>query len=142
MAQSFTFIGTITAIGQTTSREGNGKTYYSRTIRLVEDPMEEWPKKAEFAFQGDKCQLLDLYKEGQEAEIKFNIRGVEYLKNGEQKFFQTLEAWSIQKVGASTSAPTTPTQTIVTHQRPAPTPPAQKQNVPQFEAGTEDDLPF
>jgi hypothetical protein len=56
-----------------------------------------------FQVTQDKCSMLDSFNEGDEIKVQFNLRGREW--NGPQgiKFFNTLEAWRIEKVAAGSS---------------------------------------
>jgi hypothetical protein len=60
-----------------------------------------------FQVTQDKCTMLDQFRDGDEIRVQFNLRGREW--NGPQgiKYFNTLEAWRIEKVqgGNSSSAP-------------------------------------
>ena len=56
----------------------------------------EYPQVIQFEMVQDRCELLDTFKDGQEVEIHFDLRGREW-KNpqGEIKYFNTLQAWKI-----------------------------------------------
>jgi single-strand DNA-binding protein len=53
-----------------------------------------------FQINQDKCNILDKFKEGQEVEVSFNLRGREW--NG--KYFTNLEAWKVFGVQGETAA--------------------------------------
>jgi hypothetical protein len=57
-----------------------------------------------FQVTQDKCTMLDSFNHGDEIKVQFNLRGREW--NGPQgiKYFNTLEAWRIEKVGAGQSS--------------------------------------
>jgi len=49
----------------------------------------------------DKCSLIDAANVNDQIEVSFNLRGREWTSPaGEVKYFNTLEAWRIEKVGA------------------------------------------
>jgi len=49
------------------------------------------------------CDLLDKFEVGQEVEVKFDVKGKKYEKNGEVRYFNTLAAWKIEFVGVGTA---------------------------------------
>ncbi len=53
-----------------------------------------------FTFSGDKCDLLDDFRHGQEVIITFNLFGVRWFdsKNGTEKFSNRISAYKIEKV--------------------------------------------
>lgn len=50
-------------------------------------------------FTGDKVNALDGYSVGDEVRVEFNLRGRETNRNGESKFWNSLDAWKIEAVG-------------------------------------------
>jgi len=56
----------------------------------------EYPQVIQFEIVQDRCEMLDQFKDGQQVEIHFDLRGREW-KNpqGEIKYFNTLQAWKI-----------------------------------------------
>ena len=56
----------------------------------------EYPQVIQFEMVQDRCELLDQFKEGQQVEIFFDLRGREWTSpQGEIKYFNTLQAWKI-----------------------------------------------
>ena len=56
----------------------------------------EYPQVIQFELVQDRCELLDQFKEGQQVEISFDLRGREWTNpQGEIKYFNTLQAWKI-----------------------------------------------
>lgn len=47
------------------------------------------------------CSDFDAFKEGDEVEVCFNIRGREHTLNDDVKYFNTLEVWRITKINKS-----------------------------------------
>ena len=93
---------------------------------VVSDTSSMYPQDILFQSVQDKCSMLDGYNEGDQVEVSFNLRGREWTSpQGEVKYFNTLDAWRIEKLGASTPA-TTPTSSA----------PATE------ESADDDDLPF
>lgn len=96
--------------------------FSKRTFVVATD--DKFPQEIEFQLTQDKCDYLDYYKVGEQVNVSLNIRGRKWdSPSGETKYFNTLEAWKIEKVG---SAPQ-PQQ-------------AQPSSTPANEE--EDDLPF
>lgn len=53
-----------------------------------------------FQAVNDRCDLLDDYQDGDEMSVEFNVRGREWTSpSGEVKYFNTLDAWKIERVG-------------------------------------------
>lgn len=66
---------------------------------FVIETQDQYPQQVMFQLTQDKCDYLDVYKVGEQLEISFNVRGREWVSPaGETKFFNTLEAWKIQRV--------------------------------------------
>jgi hypothetical protein len=81
--------------------------FQKREFVLTTDISTPYPQYVIFQITQDKCAILDTFNEGEEIKVQFNLRGREW--NGPQgiKFFNSLEAWKIEKVGAGNlSAPT------------------------------------
>jgi hypothetical protein len=92
----------------------------------------DYPQHVTFQLNQDKCSLIDNINIDSDVEVHFNLRGREWVnKEGETKYFNTIEAWKVKAVGAtSAQADTAVTQEnpTVTQANPTVTP--------------EDDLPF
>lgn len=72
--------------------------FQKREFVLTTETNTPYPQHVSFQVTQDKCTLLDSYSEGDELRVQFNLRGREW--NGPQgvKYFNTLEAWRIEKV--------------------------------------------
>lgn len=81
--------------------------FQKREFVLTTEANTPYPQHVSFQVTQDKCSLLDAYREGDELRIQFNLRGREW--NGPQgvKYFNTLEAWRIERSnsGAPGAAP-------------------------------------
>ena len=80
---------------------------------FVIETQDQYPQQVMFQATQEKCALLDNIGAGQQVEVSFNLRGREWTSpSGEVKYFNTLEAWKIEKVGETVQeqpkAPTTP----------------------------------
>lgn len=69
---------------------------------VVTDNGSMYPQEILFQSVQDKCSMLDGYNEGDQVEVSFNLRGREWVSpTGEIKYFNTLDAWRIDKVGGA-----------------------------------------
>ena len=109
--------------------------FQKREFVVTTEGNTPYPQHVSFQVTQDKCSMLDQFREGDELRIQFNLRGREW--NGPQgvKYFNTLEAWRLEKVqgGAAPSA-----GAPASHSGTAPASPA-------FSGGNlndNDDLPF
>ena len=67
---------------------------------FVIETADQYPQQIEFQLTQDKCDYLDAYKVGEQVNVSLNIRGRAWTNpQGEVKYFNTLEAWKIEKVG-------------------------------------------
>jgi hypothetical protein len=67
---------------------------------VINDASSMYPQDIMFQSVQDKCSMLDGYSEGENVEVSFNLRGREWTSpQGEVKYFNTLDAWRIEKVG-------------------------------------------
>jgi hypothetical protein len=65
-----------------------------------------YPQDILFQATQDKCSLLDSVKVQDQIEVSFNLRGREWTSpTGEVKYFNSLEAWRIEKAGQGTVIP-------------------------------------
>jgi hypothetical protein len=117
--------------------------FTKRDFVLTTDASTPYPQQVSFQLTQDKCASIDALNRGEEVKVHFNLRGREW--NGPQgvKYFNTLEAWKVEKVAAGTSAAASTTG--------AAKAPAANTNVaapaapsePVFHASNDnDDLPF
>jgi len=54
-----------------------------------------------FQATGDKCDLLNKYKVGDEVKVHFNIRGNKWENAGKVAYFTNLDAWRIESAGGN-----------------------------------------
>jgi len=75
--------------------------FQKREFVLSTELNTPYPQHISFQVTQDKCALLDNYNPGDELRVQFNLRGREW--NGPQgiKYFNTLEAWRIEKSGGA-----------------------------------------
>ena len=101
--------------------------FAKREFVLTEDS-SMYPQDIMFQLTQDKCNLLDGINVNDRVSVSFNLRGREWTSpTGEVKYFNTLEAWRIDKIGVSIPPATQPS--------PSPSQPSIMDEVA-------DDLPF
>jgi hypothetical protein len=98
---SFELFGTLK---QKTETQVVSDKFSKRDFILTTDTATQYPQFISLQVTQDKCGLLDQFQVGEELKVSFNLRGREW--NGPQgvKYFNTLEAWRIER--ASAAAPT------------------------------------
>lgn len=70
---------------------------FNKQSFVVSDPEEKYPQEVQFECVKDKVQMLNEIRTGDKVTVHFNVRGREW--NG--KHFVNLEAWKINRLGAS-----------------------------------------
>ncbi|MCF8424572.1 MAG: DUF3127 domain-containing protein [Bacteroidia bacterium] len=108
--------------------------FQKRDFVLATDLSTPYPQYVSFQITQDKCAILDTFNEGEEIKVQFNLRGREW--NGPQgiKYFNTLEAWKIEKVGAGNLSASTQNNSSIQENTAAP--------VFNSSISDTDDLPF
>jgi single-strand DNA-binding protein len=78
--------------------------FQKREFILTTEANTPYPQHVSFQVTQDKCSILDQFRDGEEIKVQFNLRGREW--NGPQgiKYFNTLEAWRIERVQGSNTA--------------------------------------
>lgn len=75
---------------------------FSKREFVVTDASSMYPQDISFQATQDKCALLDGIQVNDQVEVTFNLRGREWKSpQGEVKYFNSLDAWRIEKVGAA-----------------------------------------
>ena len=63
---------------------------------------EQYPQTVKFQLVQDSCKLIDNYKLGDMLNVYFNLRGRVWVnKNNEEVYFNTEQAWRIEKTGTT-----------------------------------------
>ena len=114
--------------------------FQKREFVLTTEANTPYPQHVSFQVTQDKCSMLDQFNPGEELRVQFNLRGREW--NGPQgiKYFNTLEAWRIEKITGSNNAG----QTNQNQNTTQSTSGATNNAAPVFtgNADDNDDLPF
>jgi len=94
----FKFTGTIKVISDTQRISDK----FQKREFVVTDTTSMYPQDILFQTTQDKCNLLDQFQINENVEVSFNLRGREWTSpQGEVKYFNTIEAWRIEKQGQS-----------------------------------------
>lgn len=76
---------------------------FSKREFVVTDTSSQYPQDILFQATQDKCSMLEGLQLNERVDVSFNIRGREWKSpQGEIKYFNSLEAWRIERVGNST----------------------------------------
>ena len=60
---------------------------------------EKYPQLLIIEFIGDACNMLELFKEGDEVIVNFSLKGVEWINpEGKKVYFKFIRANKIQKI--------------------------------------------
>jgi hypothetical protein len=79
--------------------------FKKRDFVLTIEPSSPYPQHVSFQLVQDKVSLIDNLKVGDEIKVLFNLKGREWVSpQGETKYFNTIDAWRIEKVGAGSSS--------------------------------------
>lgn len=80
------------------------ETFSKREFVITTD--EQYPQDIQIEFTQDKCDLLNDVQVGQQVTVGINIRGREWINpQGEAKYFNTIQAWKINKGNSVPQAP-------------------------------------
>ena len=73
---------------------------FSKREFVLTENTSQYPQDVLFQAVQDRCALLDTINVGEQGEVSFNLRGREWTSpQGEVKYFNSLDAWRIEKVG-------------------------------------------
>lgn len=76
-------------------------------LKHAENPA--YPEFLKFELVNSNCDQLDSFDLGEELSIAFNLKGREWTNNeGKVIYFNSLQAWSIQRHGAGLKTEPTP----------------------------------
>ncbi|MBU3675856.1 MAG: DUF3127 domain-containing protein [Chitinophagaceae bacterium] len=107
--------------------------FSKREFVLTTEGNTNYPQQVSFQLTQDKCSLLDAYNIGDEIKVSFNLRGREWNGPNGIRYFNTLEAWRLERPqgGGQTQAPRQDSYS-------APASPSNTSSA----APVEDDMPF
>lgn len=111
---------------------------FSKREFVITDASSMYPQDILFQLTQDKCSLIDAVTVGDQVEVSFNLRGREWTSpQGEVKYFNTLEAWRVEKMGAGNAMGGGIPQSGATPMSIDPIP-----SSPSTQSADDDDLPF
>ncbi len=110
---------------------------------VVTESSSMYPQDILFQATQDKCALLDNFQPNENVEVSFNLRGREWTSpQGEIKYFNTIEAWRIERVAQPTGMPAGgPSPMAINNAAPMAQPVSQTSSAITSN-DDEDDLPF
>lgn len=112
---------------------------FSKREFVVTDTTSQYPQDVLFQLTQDKCSLLDNVQLNESITVSFNLRGREWINpQGEAKYFNSLDAWRIEKTGAANMGGGIPAGGPSAMNLSTPSTPA----MPSTESADDDDLPF
>ncbi len=88
--------------------------FSKRDFVITTDETTQYPQFVSMQLTQDKCSVLNDIIVGDEIKVDFNLQGREW--NGPQgiKYFNTLQAWRIEKIGGTVQAQQQPQQATET----------------------------
>ena len=121
-------LGKIKMLGEA-KNVGSG-SFLKRELVVTTD--EQYPQHILVEFVQDKCDLLNNYQVGDAVKVAINLRGREWVDpQGVTKYFNAIQGWRVEKLGAAAPAPAAPMPSAETF--------APAEN---FKEEEHDDLPF
>lgn len=76
-------------------------------IEYAENP--QYPEFLKFELIQNNCQQLDEFQPGDDMKISFNLKGRKWTDpGGNAKYFNSLQAWRLEKTSGGTGDPNTP----------------------------------
>ena len=79
--------------------------FKKRDFVLTVEPGSPYPQHVSFQLVQDKVSLVDNLNVGDEVKVLFNLKGREWVSpQGETKYFNTIDAWRIEKIGSGNSS--------------------------------------
>ncbi len=87
---------------------------FSKREFVIETLDEKYPQTLLLQAAGKKISILDGYKVGDEIKVSINLNGREYKdkKTGEPRFFNSIDAWRIEKLSESKASEPPPAEDI------------------------------
>lgn len=80
-------------------------------VETLENPL--YPQLISFELNQDRCGVIDRFNVGDSIEVTFNLRGREWTNpQGEKMYFNSLEAWRVQKAESAPAPANVPVDEI------------------------------
>ena len=82
--------------------------FKKREFVLTIEPSSPYPQQVSLQLVQDKVNLIDNINIGEEIKVYFNLKGREWVSpQGETKYFNTIDAWKLEKIGSGSPAQST-----------------------------------
>ena len=78
-------------------------TFKVREFVVTVDPEGQYPQHVTIQATNDKCDTLNTYTIGSDVTVHFNLRGRETTKDGNTRYWNSLDMWRIE--AATPAAP-------------------------------------
>jgi len=75
--------------------------FKKRSFVLKTEASTPYPQLLEIQLTQDKVSLLDQYNEGDELKVQINLRGRSWQGDAGIRYFNTIEAWKLDKIGSN-----------------------------------------
>lgn len=98
---SYELIGTLKVKNDT---QVVSEKFSKREFVITTDTSSNYPQFISLQLTQDRCNLLDQYNVGDELKVSFNLRGREWSGPQGIRFFNSLEAWRIERAGQVAAA--------------------------------------
>jgi hypothetical protein len=66
-------------------------------VLRIPDREPQYDQLVKFELHGDKVDVIDVYNSGDKVTVTFNLRGRKHTGQNGINYFNTLQAWKIQK---------------------------------------------
>lgn len=100
MSQAIQIKGTIQMVGEVKSVGSKG--FQKREFVVLTE--EKFPQQIIMEMTGDRVSMLDQYRVGDAVTASVNLKGRKWEGPNGVKWFNTIEAWRIEGLGAGRSA--------------------------------------
>ena len=96
--------------------------FRKREFVLELEGESRYPQYVMFQLTGDRCEALDGFGKGEDVRVEFSLRGREWTSpKGDVRYFNSLETWSIDRVGDAPAAGTGEPTGMFGDEAPPPT---------------------
>lgn len=84
------------SIKRITKLEHRGEFKFKKLILSTDD---KYPQTVAIDFTQNNVGLLDVWNEGDQVEVFYNLRGREYERDGKIVYFTSINGWSVKGLG-------------------------------------------
>lgn len=105
--------------------------FRKREFVLELEAASRYPQYVMFQLTGNRCDALDGFESGHEVAVEFSLRGREWTSpKGEVRFFNSLEVWSIDRIGDGANGGASGGATDAVGPSDEPPPPTDDDDIP------------